>query len=408
MHDELFNINSRRKKMIREIDNSKKLAFKFILLMGMVSLFGDIVYEGARSISGPYLAVLGASAGIVGLFSGLGEFLGYGLRLIFGYLADRTKSYWFFTVIGYGLLVSIPLLAFTRNWQLAVFLLVLERIGKAIRSPSRDAILSHSTKQIGRGWGFGIHEALDQIGAFIGPLIFSLVFLFRGSYREGFSILWIPTFLTLTILTIARSKVPLPEQLEISDQKAINNTDNTKKLPRIFWLYTLFTFFSVVGFAHFPLIAYHFKMQSVVSDVQIPIFYALAMGVDALLALFIGKTYDRIGLIILIIIPIITIPLPLFIFSKGYYLALIGVLLWGAVLGIHETIMRAAIAEITSINQRGFAYGLFNTVYGIAGFLGSLLVGILYDISTVYIVLFVFLVEIASIQLFFFLKKEMK
>ncbi len=175
--------------MIREIDNSKKLAFKFILLMGMVSLFGDIVYEGARSISGPYLAVLGASAGIVGLFSGLGEFLGYGLRLIFGYLADRTKSYWFFTVIGYGLLVSIPLLAFTRNWQLAVFLLVLERISKAIRSPSRDDILSHSTKQIGRGWGFGIHEALDQIGAFIGPLTFSLVFLFRGGYREGFSIL---------------------------------------------------------------------------------------------------------------------------------------------------------------------------------------------------------------------------
>ena len=164
----------------------------------------------------------------------------------------------------------------------------------------------------------------------------------------------------------------------------------------------------MVGFAHFPLIAYHFKMQSVVSDVQIPIFYALAMGVDALLALFIGKTYDRIGLIILIIIPIITIPLPLFIFSKGYYLALIGVLLWGAVLGIHETIMRAAIAEITSTNQRGFAYGLFNTAYGIAGFLGSLLVGILYDISTAYIVLFVFLVEIISIQLFFFLKKEMK
>ncbi len=132
-------------------DNKKKVAFQFIILLGIVSLLGDITYEGAKSVIGPYLAVLGASATIVGLVAGLGEFIEYALRLVFGYLADRTKAYWPLTIIGYGLLLSVPLLAFAGYWQLAVFLIILERMGKAIRTPARDTMLSHATKQIGRG-----------------------------------------------------------------------------------------------------------------------------------------------------------------------------------------------------------------------------------------------------------------
>lgn len=386
--------------------DNKKIAFQFIILMGVVSLFGDITYEGARSITGPYLAVLGASAGIVGLVAGLGEFIGYGLRLVSGYLSDRTQQYWTVTIIGYGLLCSIPLLALAGYWQIAAFLIIAERMGKGIRTPARDTILSHATKQVGRGVGFGIHEALDQIGAIIGPLIFSAVFIFEGGYRKGFNILWIPALLCVATLLVARIKLPSPEKLETSGGPTGQNIQGKGRLSRIFWFYALFSFFSVAGFVNFQIISYHFKVQSVISDVQIPIFYAIAMGADALVALIIGKTYDKIGLISLVSIPLLTLPIPFFAFSHSYGFAIIGVLLWGTAMGIHETIMRAAIADLTPIEHRGFAYGIFNTIYGAAWLLGSALMGLLYDFSILYLILFVVVMEAISVIVFSLLKKE--
>jgi MFS family permease len=400
-----FYLMESQKNPTSSADN-KKIAFQFIILMGAVSLFGDITYEGARSITGPYLAVLGASASIVGLVAGFGEFIGYGLRLVSGYLSDRTQQYWTVTIIGYGLLCSIPLLAFAGYWQIAAFLIIAERMGKGIRTPARDAILSHATKQVGRGLGFGIHEALDQIGAIIGPLIFSAVFIFEGGYRKGFTILWIPVLLCVATLLVARIKLPSPEKLETSGGPTGQNIQGKGRLPRIFWFYALFSFLSVAGFVNFQIISYHFKVQSVISDVQIPIFYAIAMGADALVALIIGKTYDKIGLISLVSIPLITLPIPLFAFSHSYGFAIMGVLLWGTVMGIHETIMRAAIADLTPIEHRGFAYGIFNTVYGVAWLLGSALMGLLYDFSILYLILFVVVMEAISVIVFSLLKKE--
>ncbi len=386
------------------MNNRRKAAFQFIVLLGIVSLFGDITYEGARSITGPYLAFLGASAGIVGLVAGASEFIGYALRLGSGYLADRTRAYWPITITGYGLLICVPLLAFAGYWQLAAFLIASERMGKAIRTPARDAILSHATEQVGRGWGFGIHEALDQVGALIGPLLFSAVFLFKGGYSEGFSLLWIPALLTLVILLVAKIKVPSPEKLETPHKTLRQGTKG--KLPGVFYFYTLFTFLTVAGFVNFPLISYHFKIQSVISNVQIPVFYAIAMGVDALVALIIGRIYDRIGLKVLLTIPLLTFSIPLFGFSQSYNLALIGIILWGAVMGIHETIMRAAIADLTPIIQRGRAYGIFNAVYGASWFCGSVLMGLLYDVSLSWLILFVVAVEVSSVSVFFVAKKE--
>jgi len=387
------------------MDNQKRTAYHFIILLGIVSLFGDITYEGARSVTGPYLAVLGASAGIVGFVAGIGEFLGYSLRLVSGYFADRTKAYWPITIIGYALLISVPLLAFAGYWQIAAVLIILERVGKAVRTPARDAMLSHATKQVGRGWGFALHEAVDQIGAIIGPLIFSAVFFLKGGYCEGFTILWIPALLTLVILIVTRIKVPSPEILETSGEISEKDVKERNRLPKVFWFYALFIFMSVAGFANFQLISYHFKVQSIVSDIQIPIFYAIAMGVDALVALIIGKTYDKIGLKSLITIPLLTLPIPFFAFSHSYSLVLISVVLWGAVMGIHETIMRAAIADITPLERRGFAYGIFNTVYGAAWFFGSTIMGLLYDISISYLILFVVLMEVLSLSVFFLFKK---
>lgn len=395
-------------KQNRPNKNPKSIALNLILLLGLVSALGDITYETGRSISGPYLAFLGASAAVIGLVSGLGEFLGYALRLVSGYLVDRTRSYWIATFIGYGLLLSIPLLAYTNRWEWAVFFLLLERVGKAIRTPARDTILSHATHQIGRGWGFAIHEALDQIGAVVGPLIFTVAFLQRGSYRDGFSILWISAFLTMIALVIARMLVPAPEKLENNLSTApMTFTGQKKPLPRIFWIYGLFTFLGVAGFANFQIISYHLVNQSVVPVAQIPILYAVAMGVDALAALVVGKTYDKIGLISLVIIPFVTLPIPFLVFSHQYFLVIGGVVLWGVVMAVHETIIRAAIADLIPTERRAFAYGIFNTIYGAAWFLSGVVVGVLYDISIVWIFAYVVMMEIAALLVFIFVRKKL-
>jgi MFS family permease len=376
----------------------------FIILLGIVSLFGDITYEGARSVTGPYLATLGASAGVVGLVAGIGEFTGYALRLVSGHLADRTKAYWLLAFIGYGLLLSIPLLAFAGYWQLAAVLIILERMGKAIRSPARDTMLSYAAKGVGRGWGFAVHEALDQIGAVIGSIAFFLVFLFHGDYREGFTMLWVPALLTLAVLAMARKKFPSPQKLETPEEASKQNTQ--AKLPRVFWLYTVFTLLSVAGFANFQLISYHLKVQAIVPDAQIPIIYAIAMAVDAVAALIVGRTYDKIGLTSLLAIPLLTLPIPFLAFSTSYSSVLVGMALWGVVMGIQETIMRAAIADLTPIERRGFAYGIFNTMYGAGWGLGGIVMGQLYGHSINSLILFAVVMELISIPLFLMVRRE--
>jgi len=384
----------------QDVPTPKRLALQLILLLGLVSAFGDITYESARSISGPYLAFLGASAATVGFVSGLGEFIGYALRLASGYLADRTRSYWIATFIGYGLILSIPLLAYTNRWELAVLFLLLERVGKAIRSPSRDTIISHATHQTGRGWGFALHEALDQVGAVIGPLLFTAAFLVRNSYQDGFAVLWLPAILTVVALFVARILVPAPEELE--PPKTTDNPKSGKKrgLPRTFWVYALFSFFSVAGFANFQIISYHLTVNSVVPAVQIPILYSVAMAVDALVALIVGKVYDKAGLISLVIIPFLTIPLPFLAFSHSYALAVASVVLWGAIMAIQETTMRAAIADITPVDRRGSAYGIFNTIYGAAWFAGSAVLGLLYEQPRMYLFIFVVAIEVIAFVAF--------
>lgn len=381
--------------------DTRRIAYQFIIMLGVVSLFGDITYEGARSVTGPFLYTLGASAAMVGLIAGLGEFLGYALRLLSGHLADRTGRYWVFVFIGYGLILAIPLLALAGVWQVAALFIIAERMGKAIRAPSRDTILSYATKEVGRGWGFGIHEAMDQIGAVIGPLAFSAVFFLRGGYRTGFGILLIPALLTIAMLAGARRKVPAPEGMERSHHTA--SSDAGGRLPQVFWIYTLFAFLSVAGFANFQLIAYHFAIRSVVPEAQIPLLYALAMGVDAVVALIIGKTYDRIGLRSLIVLPLLTIPIPFLGFSESYCLAVAGMVIWGAVMGVQETIMRAAIADLTPIKRRGLAYGIFNTAYGGAWFAGGLVIGILYEHSITSVIAFAVTMQIVALPILFIL-----
>ena len=381
----------------------KRDAYKFIFLLGLVSLFGDITYESARAITGPYLAVLGASALAVGFVSGLGEFAGYALRLASGHIADRTRAYWPITFIGYGLIFSIPMLGLAGNWQVASALIIFERLGKAIRSPARDAILSHATKKVGRGWGFGIHEFIDQIGAVAGPLLFAGVFALTGSYRKGFAILWIPAALAILFLFLGRLRVPEPERFE---EQHSPKDDPPEKLSKEFILYIVFSFLSVAGFVNFQIISYHIKANTLMPDSHIPLLYALAMGVDAFMALFIGRVYDRIGLGVLFLVPIMSLPIPLLGLSESQFPIYMGIVLWGLAMGAHETVMRAAIADIVPRTRRAFAYGVFNTIYGVSWFVGSSIVGYLYGLSKGYINLFVFTTQALAMGVFFYMRAK--
>ena len=381
---------------------SKPTALKFIVLLGVVSLFADVTYEGARSINGPYLAILGASATTVGFVAGFGELIGYSLRLVSGYISDKTGRYWTITLFGYALnMLAVPALALAGRWEIAAALMITERIGKAIRTPARDAMLSHATKEIGRGKGFGLHEALDQIGAVLGPLVVGGVLYFKESYRTGFVILLVPAMMAISVLMTARWLYPQPRNLEISQPEL-----ETKGFPKKFWIYLTAVALIAAGYADFPLIAYHFKKVSTVSDIWIPLFYAIAMGADAMAALLFGYLFDRKGISILIIASLFSMFFAPLIFWGGFYSALIGMSLWGIGMGAQESIMRAAIAEMVPINRRGAGYGIFNAGYGLFWFLGSALMGVFYDISLTSLIAFSVVTQIASIPLLLLVKKK--
>jgi len=380
------------------------LAFRLILLMGIVSLLGDIVYEGGRSVAGPYLLFLGASAFTVAFIAGFGEFIGYASRLVSGYFSDRTRSSWTFAIIGYLLIGAIPLLVFANAWEAAAILILVERLGKGIRSPAKDAILSHASRQVGRGLGFGIHEAIDQIGAVLGPLIFAASLAASGGYKEGFALLAVPFILLVAALILAYRNVPDPVSLEESGEN--QGPVESDQLSRIMLPYGTFTVLTMAGFAVFPLIAYHLSATSVVTEAQIPVFYAIAMAADAFFALAIGRFYDRKGIGVLVIVPLVNIPIALLAFSGGYYFALAGAVLWGLSMGAQETILRAALADLTSINKRGTAYGIFNTLYGGAWFAGSLVLGWLYEMNLVVLIGYSVLMQVAALGAFVWLWKS--
>jgi len=352
-------------------------ALAFVVLMGVVSLLADMVYEGGRSIAGPYLALLGASGTVVGLAAGFGELIGYGLRLIFGYLSDRTRRYWAFTIAGYALTaLAVPALALVGNWQLAVVFLTIERISKALRTPSKDTLLAYATTSIGHGKGFGLHEVLDQIGAVTAPLLLAAVIAWQGNYRLAFALLLIPGVLTIVVLLVARARFPQPENLA-SKTPALTPGG----FSRVFWLYLGAVGLIAAGFADFPLIAFHLQRTAVLPSASIPALYALAMAVDALAAFLFGLLFDRVGFRALILAALLSAGFAPLAFSSASDLVVLGMVLWGIGMGAQESILRAAVAGMAPPERRGTAYGLFNTGYGLCWFAGSALMGLLYDQS---------------------------
>ncbi len=381
------------------------LAIKFVILLGIISLFADIASDGARSIIGPYLATLGASAAIIGIVAGLGELVSYGLRIVSGYIVEFTGNYWMVALSGYiATMVAVPLLALAGNWEMAAMLLIIERAGKAMRSPARDTMLAHASQKIGSGWGFGLHKMLDQVGAMFGPILVAFILYFRDDYHISFVILFIPALLAVITVIIGRKLYPHPKDLETQDPCIPHNNGNGR--TPIFWIYLAGASLVAAGYADFPLIAYHFITTALFSDIWIPLLYAIAIGVSGITALVFGSLFDRNGYGVLILVVLLSSFFAPLVFLGGFYLAIAGMMFWGLGMGAQVSIMRAIIANMIPMARRGSAYGIFNAGYGISWFLGSALMGLLYNISIVYLVVFSVLAQLAAIPLLMIVKKK--
>jgi MFS family permease len=371
-------------------------ALRFVLMVGVMSFFADFTYEGSRSIIGQYLGLLGAGALAIAMITGFGELLGYGLRLFSGRGADRTGLYWPITIGGYILQMSVvPLLALAGSWQVAALLIILERVGKAIRNPPRDAMLSHAAKEMGYGWGFGVHEALDQFGAMFGPLLIALILAaHHHDYKTAFAALAVPAAIMLSLLAVARLLYPRPQDLEAGPARV-----STHSLPPTFWIYLAGAALVGAGFADFPIIAYHFQRSGTVHADLMPIFYAAAMLVSGTGSLVFGRLFDRHGIAILIPLTIVSAAYAPLAFLGGFWPSLVGVCLWGLGMGVHESIIPAAVAPMVSPDRRASAYGLFTGAYGIAWFAGSTAIGALFSASLGAVVAFALVAELTAIPL---------
>lgn len=382
---------------------NRHAALRFVLLIGVMSFFADFTYEGARSVYGPFLAGLAASATVVGVVTGLGELVGYGFRLVSGRWVDRSGNFWAIAIFGYFVqLLAVPALALANNWPTAAALIILERFGKATRNPPRDAMLSHAGSEIGFGWAFGVHEALDQFGALFGPLLVAGVLAWQGSYRLAFFALLIPMTICLTMVLIARHIYPRPHDLEVKTGNV-----KTKGLPGVFWIYLAGAALVAAGFADFPLIAFHFTRASTVPKAVVPVAYAIAMAVSGTGSLVFGRCFDRFGAVLLIPLTLIAAAFAPLVFLGGFWPALIGAAVWGLGMGVHESIIPAVVGPIVSPGRRASAYGLFTAGYGIFWFIGSAIMGVLYDRSVSGMVLFCVATQLAAIPLFFMVKQRM-
>jgi MFS family permease len=367
----------------------------------LVSLFADMVYEGARSIIGPYLATLGASATVVGAVAGAGEFIGYGLRVVSGYLVQRGGHYWTWTITGYALTVlSVPLIGATNVIVPALLLYGAERLGKAVRSPAKDTLLSHASTQTGRGSAFGVHQAMDQFGAMAGPLVLAAVLSQRaGDYHLAFGVLIVPGVLVLALLFWLRHRVPDPAAYEVEAAapqaatpqapREASEGDGGRRarvvLPPLLWQYVGAIALLSLGIASFPLLAFHAQTQHLLTPAQVPVLFALAMLVDGISGLLMGRVYDRRGPTVLLVVPFAA-AVGAIAFSHNATLVWVGVAVWGVVNGVLDSTVKAVVTELVAPASRSVAFGWLAFVRGLGLLVAGVALGLAYDQSSTLVV----------------------
>ena len=377
-------------------------AWRFVVWFGIVAMFADIVYEGARSITGPLLASLGASALVVGVVTGVGEAAALLLRLVSGPLTDRTGRFWAWTLAGYALtVVSVPLLGLASALWVASGLVIAERVGKAVRSPAKDTLLSHATAVTGRGRGFAVHEALDQVGALTGPLAVAGVLAVTGNdYTPALLVLAVPGVVAFALVVWLCVRVPRPALYEL-DRETVTSTPTdvtagvtvgtaetaavpvvpSGALPGAFWAYAAFAGLTTIGFATFGVLSFHLVTAGLLSAAAVPVLYAAAMVVDAVAAVATGLAYDRLGARVLVVLPFVAALVPMLAFSGTVAVAVVGSLAWGVALGVQESTLRATVADLVGPGRRATAYGIFGAVLGVSAAAGGALAGGLYEVS---------------------------
>jgi MFS family permease len=381
-------------------DIDRKSAIRFIICLGIVSMFADMTYEGAHSVIGPLLSELGSSATQVGIIAGIGEMFAASLRLFSGRLADKTRAYWTIAIFGYAInIVVVPALAFAGSWKAAALLIIAERTGKALRGPARDVLLSGATNKVGHGFGFGVHAAFDQAGAVMGPLFVAYAVAKTNHFGPAFLWLAVPAVGAFAAMVVARLINP---DTELKAPKRVD-----PKLPPVFWTYVAAAGLLACGFVDFPLLAFHFQKTGLMGKETIPLLYAAAMGVNGITAVIFGKLFDRFGVYALaagILISLLALPLG---FLGGHAAAFAAVGCWGTGLGAQDASLRGGIAQVVSMNKRGGAFGAFNGVYGVAWFAGSAVMGLLYDHSLFALVAFGIAAQLAAAGMFVWLKKPL-
>ena len=377
--------------------NPQRDALRFIVVIGVCSFFADCTYEGSRSVIGPYLATLQASGAVVGIITGLGELLGYVLRLFTGAAADVSGRYWTIILFGYCLqMASVPALALTHSWPAAAALIILERIGKGIRNPPRDALLARAGKQMsGYGWAFGLHQALDQSGAMAGPLLVAAIVAVHENYRLAFAALAVPAVITVSLNIAASRLCPASREVE-SGPRSLTLTN----LPGVFWLYLSGAALVAAGFADYPLIAYHFARVGIVPGDLIAVLYAIAMAAGGAASLILGRLFDQYGFVVLVVVTALSTLFAPLVFLGGFWFAAIGAGIWGVGMAVHESIIPAAVAPMVSSRRRASAFGLFTAGYGVFWFLGSMVIGLLYDRSIWLVVAFCVTAQLLAIPIF--------
>jgi len=265
-----------------------------------------------------------------------------------------------------------------------------------------EAMLSYAGRSIGAGWVFGLNEALDQAGATIGPLLIALILYLNGGFRTGFAVLLIPALLCLAILAVARLLHPRPHKLE----EGAGHTFKTTNLTRAYWIYLAAGSLIAAGFADFALIGFHFHKANTVPANLIPVFYAVAMASSALASIPLGRLFDRFGPNISLFAFLISAVAAPFVFLGSFPFALIGMIFWGIGMSAQGSLFQAMLTCVIPPQKRSTAFGLFDTGYGIAWFLGSAVMGLLYDKSVLAVALFSVILQLAAIPVFFVANKR--
>lgn len=389
--------------------------WRSVVGFGVVSLAADMVYEGARSVTGPLLASLGASAVLVGLVSGAGEATALLMRVVFGSWADRSRRYWTLTFVGYGVTaVCVPALAITPflasvGLALACVLILGERLGKAVRSPAKTALLAHAAAEVGLGRGFGVHKALDQIGAVAGPLLVAAMAGAAGTIWPAMAVLIIPGAVAmLLLLRIWRSMgnpITGDEDTATTETPAASERRESLlarlhgRLPREFWLFAAASAAASGGLVTFAVISFHLTEDHVVSVAVVPLIYAAAMASEALSALGSGWLFDRTRGRILLGLPFLISAVPVLAFASSPLMAIAGAVLWGAAGGVLDSTVKALVADLVQPSRRATAYGVFAAVQGAAAIGGGVMAGALYERSLPILIAAVVIIQIIALIL---------